>query len=56
MPKPRTFPAPPPEFKEQFEKGGWELVERLYGSRTDLIRKWIWITGAQCRMKRGKAA
>lgn len=45
----RTFPPPPPNFREQFERGGWERVELLYGARTDCIRKWIAMTGAQTR-------
>lgn len=49
----RTFPPPPPEFRAEFEKGGWERVEKLYGARTDVIRKWIEITGAQCRRPKG---
>lgn len=46
---PRRFPAPPPEFRQEFERGGWERVELLYGARTDCIRKWIALTGAQTR-------
>lgn len=46
---PRRFPAPPPEFRPEFERGGWERVELLYGARTDCIRKWIALTGAQTR-------
>ena len=46
---PRRFPPPPPNFREQFERGGWERVELLYGARTDCIRKWIHQTGAQTR-------
>lgn len=46
----RTIPPPPPEFIEVMAKGGWNLVELLYGGRTDLHRKWVHITGAQCRM------
>lgn len=45
----RTIPAPPPEFPEEFARGGWERVERIYGARSDLVRKWIAITGAKCR-------
>lgn len=45
----RRFPPPPPNFREQFERGGWERVELLYGARTDCIRKWIAMTGAQTR-------
>lgn len=44
---------PPPEFKEEFEKGGWEAIENLYPrKRTDLLRKWIHMTGAKCRNPR----
>lgn len=55
---PRRFPPPPPYFRLQFERGGWERVELLYGARTDVIRKWIAITGAQTRrtMRGGNAA
>jgi len=49
MRTPRRFPAPPPEFRAEFERGGWERVELLYGARTDCIRKWIAMTGAQTR-------
>lgn len=48
----RTIPPPPPEFPEQFELGGWERVERIYGARSDLVRKWIALTGATTRRKR----
>lgn len=46
---PRRFPPAPPEFRQEFERGGWERVELLYGARTDCIRKWIHQTGAQTR-------
>lgn len=42
----RTIPPPPPEFAQQFAEGGWRRVERIYGARTSLIRKWIAMTGA----------
>jgi len=45
----RTIPLPPPEFAEQFALGGWERVERIYGARTDLVHKWVILTGAQTR-------
>lgn len=52
----RTIPPPPPEFAQVIATGGWEKAELLYGARSDLIRKWIAITGAVCRMpkRRGK--
>jgi hypothetical protein len=46
---PRRFPPPPPEFAEEFARGGWERVELLYGARTDCIKKWIALTGAKTR-------
>lgn len=46
----RTIPPAPPEFAQVFEAGGWELVELLFGGRTDLHRKWVMMTGAKCRM------
>lgn len=46
----RIIPPPPPEFAAEFTKGGWERVELLYGARSDLIRKWVAMTGAKCRM------
>ena len=58
----RIIPPPPPEFKQCFLKGGWRYVERLYGARTDLIRKWIDLVGGldalqaeRAQMKRGIA-
>lgn len=46
---PRRFPPPPPEFVEEFARGGWERVELLYGARTDCLKKWIALTGAKTR-------
>jgi len=53
---PRRFPVPPPEFAEEFARGGWERVELLYGARTDCIKKWIALTGAQTRRAIREAA
>lgn len=39
-PSTRIIPPPPPEYKANFERGGWRLVERLYGARTDLHLAW----------------
>lgn len=54
----RRFPPPPPEFREEFERGGWERAELLYGARTDVIVKWKHMTGARTRreMRGGNAA
>jgi len=50
----RTIPPVPPEFAEVFARGGWEEVERVYGGRTDLHRKWVEISGAVCRRPKVK--
>jgi len=50
----RRVPPPPPEFAEVFARGGWHLVELLYGGRTDLHRKWVEMTGAKCRHPKEK--
>lgn len=50
----RTIPPAPPEFAEVFARGGWRLVELLYGGRTDLHRKWVAMTGAKPRMPKRK--
>lgn len=48
-PSTKVIPPPPPHYREQFEKGGWRLVERLYGARTDLHLKWQQMTGCTSR-------
>jgi|MedtruStandDraft_1076414.scaffolds.fasta_scaffold168414_2 hypothetical protein len=50
----RTIPPVPPEFTDVFRRGGWELVELLYGGRTDLHRKWVKLSGARCRRPKGE--
>lgn len=52
----RTIPPAPPEFAEVFGRGGWELVELLYGGRTTLHRKWIAMTQAKVRFPKGVRA
>lgn len=36
---------PPPEFRQEFERKGWRHVEHIYGARTDVIRKWLFMVG-----------
>lgn len=36
----------PPEFAQVFVRGGWRLMERLYGARTDANVKWLEVAGA----------
>ena len=37
--------AVPPEFRAEFIRKGWRHVEHIYGARTDLIRKWLYLSG-----------
>ena len=39
-PSTKVIPPAPADYRENFERGGWRLVERLYGARTDLHLKW----------------
>ena len=43
----RHVPACPPEFAARFISGGWREVERIYGARTDLLLKWIAMSGGE---------
>lgn len=43
----RPIPPCPPEFAEIFIRGGWRDVERHYGARTDLLLKWIEMSGGE---------
>ena len=49
-PSTKAIPPVPPEFVSVVEKGGWEMMERVYGGRTDLHLKWIAMSGAKVRM------
>jgi hypothetical protein len=44
------------EFERVVASGGWELVELLFGGRTDLHRKWKHMTGAECRSPKRRLA
>lgn len=41
----RHVPAVPEGFAVRFVAGGWREVERIYGARTDLLLKWIEMSG-----------
>lgn len=41
----RVVPACPVEFADEFIRGGWRHVERIYNARTDLLLKWIEMSG-----------
>lgn len=43
----RLIPPAPPEFADEFIAGGWRRVERLYGARTDLLLKWVEMSGGE---------
>ena len=45
--QPRIVPSCPPEFADEFVRGGWRRVERLYNCRTDLLLKWIEMSGGE---------
>lgn len=48
----RRIPPVPPEFVQQFLIGGWRQIERIYGGRNDLVRKWIALAGGEVELKR----
>lgn len=48
----RHIPACPPEFATEFVVGGWRRVERIYNARTDLLLKWIEMSGGEALYKR----
>lgn len=52
----RAIPPCPPEFRQEFLKGGWRQVERIYGARTDLILKWIGMCGGLAALQAERAA
>lgn len=54
--QPRIVPPCPPEFAEEFVRGGWRRVERLYNCRTSLLLKWIEQSGGNALLERRRAA
>ena len=50
-PSSRRVPPVPPEFVQQFGEGGWRRIERVYGARNDLVRKWIVLAGGERELK-----
>jgi hypothetical protein len=52
----KIIAPPPPEFRQQFIIGGWRRVERIYGARTDTIRKWIDMLGGLAALQAERAA
>ncbi|WP_010337794.1 hypothetical protein [Sphingobium yanoikuyae] len=51
-PSSKLIPPLPPEFAQQFVEGGWRRIERVYGARNDLVRKWIAMAGGERELKR----
>lgn len=43
----RHVPPVPPGFVSRFLADGWRGVERVYGCRTDLLLKWIELSGGE---------
>jgi hypothetical protein len=43
----RHVPTVPEGFAARFIAGGWREVERIYGARTDLLLKWIEMSGGE---------
>lgn len=54
--QPRIVPPPPPDFADEFVRGGWRRIERLYNCRTDLALKWIELCGGDDLIARRRAA
>jgi len=50
----RKAKPPPPHFVENFVRGGWRKVERMYGSRTDVLRNWFHICGGHALTDMGR--
>lgn len=48
----RHVPPVPPGFVDRFLADGWRGVERLYGARTDLLLKWIEMSGGEALYER----
>lgn len=47
----KRLPPVPPEFVEQFVIGGYRRIERIYGGRNDLVRKWMEMAGGEHMLK-----
>lgn len=43
----RHIPPVPPGFADRFLADGWRGIERVYGARTDLLLKWIEMSGGE---------
>lgn len=48
----RQVPPVPPGFTDRFLADGWRGVERVYGARTDLLLKWIEMSGGEALHER----
>lgn len=48
----RHVPPVPPNFGEAFVRGGWREIEEHYGARTDLLLKWIEMSGGESLYER----
>jgi hypothetical protein len=48
----RIIPPVPIGFADRFTREGWRGVERIYGARTDLLLKWIEMSGGEALYER----
>lgn len=47
MTQARGYKPPPPNFCQNFVRGGWRKAERMYGSRTEVIVNWYHVCGGR---------
>lgn len=52
----KALPPTPPHFAENFVKGGWRRVERVYGCRDDVVLKWIELCGGMDALRARRIA
>lgn len=55
-PPSRLVPPVPENFVQNFMEGGWRRIERIYGARNDLVRKWIVMCGGERELKAKRRA
>lgn len=55
-PPSRLVPPVPDGFVQHFMEGGWRRIERIYGARNDLVRKWIVMAGGERELKAKRRA
>jgi hypothetical protein len=53
QPSTKALPPVPPNFAENFIRGGWRQIERMYGCRDDRLIKWQILAGGE-RLNRAR--